>query len=195
MNKWIVRGLLLALLLASVNLGEFVRSRAGRGADIDSTVKHLLTHAGMSYRETRGLPGEALKSMVFDRPSCQEPLLVVASPRTFDGSALFDRVGAPGDVHFFAYLSRVSEQGARFSFFVEHLKHSVLALLAMTSYQPDGMMLMITEPRGCSNVPRTEWSLVWKTDYRLSVARDLDLSRQYAPVGQGVLSKNGSGQR
>ena len=176
MNKWIIRGLLLALLLASVNLGEFVRTRAGRGADIDSAVKHLLTHSGMSYRETRGLPGEALKSMVFDGPSCHEPLLVVASPRRFDGSALFDRVGAPGDVHFFAYLSRVSEEGARLSFFVEHLKHSALALLGMTSYQPDGMMLLITGPRGCSNVPRTEWSLVWKTDYRLSIVRDLELS-------------------
>ena len=44
MNKWIIRGLLLALLLASVNLGEFVRTRAGRGVDIDSAVKHLLTH-------------------------------------------------------------------------------------------------------------------------------------------------------
>ena len=116
--------------------------------------------------------------MVFDAPSCGAPLLVVASPRRFDGSALFDRVGAPDDVHFFAYLSRVSQQQERFSFFVEHLKHSALALLAMTSYQPDGMMLMITEPRGCSNVPHTEWSQVWKTDYRLSVVRDLDLSRQ-----------------
>ena len=144
----------------------------------------------MSYRETRGLPGDALKSMVFDGPSCHEPLLVVASPRRFDGSALFDRVGAPGDVHFFAYLSRVSEEGARLSFFVEHLKHSALALLGMTSYQPDGMMLLITGPRGCLNVPRTEWSLVWKTDYRLSVVRDLDLpANNNTPVGQGVLSK------
>ena len=54
MNKWIIRGLLLALLLASVNLGDFVRTRAGRGVDIDTAVKHLLTHRGMSYRETRG---------------------------------------------------------------------------------------------------------------------------------------------
>ena len=47
-----------------------MRTRAGRGADIDTAVKHLLTHRGMSYRETRGLSGEALKSMVFDGPSC-----------------------------------------------------------------------------------------------------------------------------
>ena len=178
MNRWVVRGLLLVLLLASVELGEFLRPRAERGVDIETAVRHLLTRYGMSYRETRGLPGEALKSMVFDEPSCDEPLLVVPSPRTFDARALFDRVGAPGDVHFFAYLSQLSEQGDRLWFFLEHLKHSVLGLFAMTPYWPDGMMLMITEPRGCKSLPRAAWSVVWKTDYRLSVARDRDPSRQ-----------------
>jgi len=169
---------LFALLLASVDIGQFLRTRAEHGADIEPVVRHLLTGYGMSYRETRRFSGGALNSMVFDAPSCDEPLQVVPSPRTFDASSLFDRVGAPGDVRFFAYLSKVSEQGDRLSFFLEHLKHSSLGLVAMTPYQPDGMMLMISEPRRCTNVPRVAWSLVWRTDYRLSVARDLNPSRQ-----------------
>ncbi len=178
MNRWLIRGLLFALLLASVDLGGFLRTHVERGADIETAVRHLLTSYGMTYRETRSFSGDALKSTIFDVPLCDEPLQVVATPRTFDASPLFDRVGEPGDVRLFAYLSRVSEQEDRFSFFLEHLKHSLLGVVAMTPYQPDGMMLMISEPRGCTNVPDVAWSLVWKTDYRLSVARDLNSSPQ-----------------
>jgi hypothetical protein len=178
MNRWLIRGLLFALLLASVDLGGFLGSRVERGADTETSVRHLLAHYGMSYRETRSFSDGALTSMIFDVPLCDEPLQVAPSPRTFDASPLFDRVGAPGDIRLFAYLSQVSEREDRFSFFLEHLKQSLLGVVAMTPYQPDGMMLMISEPRGCTNVPDVAWSLVWKTDYRLSVARDLNPSGQ-----------------
>jgi hypothetical protein len=170
MNRWVIRALLFVLLLASVDPSGILRSRAERGANIETTVRSLLARNGMTYRETR--TDGVLKSMLFDWPSCGEPLQVVPSPRTFDSNTLLNAVGAPGDVHYFAYLSRASEHETRFSFFIEHLKHSALGLIAMTPYQADGMMLMISEPSGCNTMPRVDWSLVWKTDYRLRVARD-----------------------
>jgi hypothetical protein len=170
MNKWVIRGLLFILLLASVDPGGLLRARAERGADIETTVRYLLAHHGMTYRETKS--DGVLKSMLFDWPSCREPLRVVPAPRTFDSNTLLNAVGAPGDVHQFAYLGRASEHETRFSFFLEHLKHSALGLIAMTPYQADGTMLMINEPQGCITMPRVDWSLAWDTDYRLRVARD-----------------------
>jgi hypothetical protein len=170
MNRWVVRCLLFILLLASVDPGGLLRVRAERGADIETTVRYLLAGGGLAYRETRS--DAVLKSMLFDWPSCGDPIQVVPAPRTFDSNTLLNAVGARGDVHHFAYLSRASEHETRFSFFLEHLKHSALGLIAMTPYQADGTMLMISEPQGCKTMPPVDWSLAWKADYRLRVARD-----------------------
>ena len=176
MNKWVIRSLLLVLLVASVNLRAFVRTAHEPGADTETAVKELLAGYGFSYRETRSFPDGVLKSLVFDAPSCGDPIQVAVSPRTADASTDYNRLGAPGDVRLFAYLSKISEQEARFSFFVEHLKHSALGLIAMTPYRPDGMMLTISEPRGCKNLPPVPWSRVWEADYRVGVARELKQS-------------------
>ena len=174
MHKWIFRTAFFVLLLASIEPDIILHARAERAersADIETTVRYLLTHEGMTYRGTRIFSGGALKSIIFDVPSCNEPVQVVPTPRTFDASALFDRVGAPNDVRLFVYLSRVSEQESRFSFFLEHLKHNALGLIALTPYQPDGMMLLISEPQSCKTLPPIYWPLVWQTDYRIKVAR------------------------
>lgn len=170
MTRWVIRGLLFTLLLASVDPGGLLRTSVERGADIETTIRSLLARNGMTYRETK--TDGVLKSMFFDWPSCGEPLQVVPSPRTFDSTTVLNAVGAPGDVHRFAYLSRASEHETRFSFFLEHLKHNALGLIAMTPYQADGVMLMINEPQDCKTMPRVDWSLAWETDYRLRVARD-----------------------
>lgn len=171
MRSWFIRGLLLTLLLASVDPVGLLRARAERGADIETTVRHLLARDGMTYRETKS--NGVLKSMTFWLSACLEPLQVYPSPRTFDLIAVLNAVGAPGDIHRFAYLSRVSQNATRFSLFLEHMKHSALGLIAMTPYQPDGMMLMIDEPHGCKSIPHIDWSQVWRTDYRLQVERDI----------------------
>ena len=173
MRSWAIRGLLLALLVASVGLGANLSSRAERGANLEDAVKRLLTDNGLTYRKTENVAQDALRSMRFDVPSCARPLQVVPTPRTFDATAFFDRVGEPGDVRFFAYLGRISVAQDRFSFFLEHLKQSALGLLAMTPYQADGMMLMVSEPRDCASLPRIDWSLAWRRDYRKTVARGL----------------------
>jgi hypothetical protein len=170
MNRWLVRCLLFVLLLASVDPGGLLRIRAERGADIETTIRYLLARNGLTYRETKS--DGVLASMLFDWASCGEPLQVVPAPRTFDSNTLLNAIGARGDAHYFAYLSRASEHETRFSFFLEHLRHSALGLIAMTPYQADGTMLMISEPQGCKTMPRIDWSLVWETDYRLRVARD-----------------------
>jgi hypothetical protein len=176
MPRWIIRGLLLVLLVVSVDPAGILRARARHGADIESAVLYLLAREGMIYRETRD--DGVLKSMLFALPSCAKPLVVVPSPRTFDSNTLLKRVGAPDDVHRFVYLTRVSEQEARYSFFLEHLKHSALGLIAMTPYQADGMMLLINEPQGCKASPAIDWSLVWRSDYRIEVARNAGLPIQ-----------------
>jgi hypothetical protein len=176
MNKWVIRGLFFVLLLASVDPIGLLRARAERGADIETTVRYLLARDGMTYR---GIKNDGvLKSLLFDWPLCSKPLQVVPAPRTFDSNTLLKAVGEPGDIHYFAYLSRASAHETRFSFFLEHLKHSALGLIAMTPYQADGMMLMISEPKGCKAAPRVDWSLAWQTNYRLRVARDPDPSPQ-----------------
>jgi hypothetical protein len=174
MRSWAIRGLLLALLVASVGLGAKLSSRAERGADLQTAVRALLTENGLTYRETKNVARDSLISMLFAVPSCAEPLQVVPTPRTFDATAFFDRIGAPGDIRFFAYLDRISAREDRFSFFLEHLKHSALGLFALTPYQADGMMLMVSEPRNCAKLPRIDWSVVWRRDYRTAVARGLD---------------------
>jgi hypothetical protein len=174
MNRWVVRCLLFVLLLASVDPGGLLRARVERGANIETAVKYLLARDGMTYRETRS--DGVLESMIFDWPSCSEPFQVVPAPRTFDSTTLLNAVGAPGDLHQFAYLSLASEHETRFSFFLEHLKHSTLGLIAMTPYQADGIMLMINKPQACKTMPRVDWSLAWDTAYRLKVA--LEPTRQ-----------------
>ena len=176
MPRWFIRALLLVLLVVSVDPTGMLRARARHGADIERTVQYLLWSRGVDYLETKD--DGVLKSMLFASPSCAEPLLVVPSPRTFDSNTLLKVMGAPGDVHRFAYLTRVSEREARYSFFVEHLKHSALGLIAMTPYQADGMMLLIDEPQGCKALSTIDWSLVWRSDYRIEVARNEGLPSQ-----------------
>jgi hypothetical protein len=166
------------LLVASVATRESTGAAPEGGADIKTTTIHLLTHQGMQYRETRSFFDGSLESMLFDLPSCDEPLQVIPTPRTFEAMPLFDQVGAPGDKRRFAYLSQMSEEGGRLWAFLEHVKHRSLELIAMTHYRPDGLMLMISEPRGCKSAPNIDWSLIWKTEYRLSIARNPNPPRQ-----------------
>jgi|SRR5579862_875925 len=175
MRRWVIRGLLFVLLVVSIDPTGILRARARPGADIERTVQYLLAREGLIYRET--LDDGVLRSMLFSSPSCAKPLLVVPSPRTFDSDTLLSAVGARGDVHRFAYLTRISEKEMRYSFFLEHLKHSALGLIAMTPYQADGIMLLINEPQGCKT-PAIDWSLVWRSDYRIEVARDAGLPIQ-----------------
>ena len=173
MHRWVVRGLLFGLLLASVFSGEVLHRRADLGANIEATIKYLLAHEGLAYRETKSFSGESLNVMMFNWPACGEPLQVAATPRTFDAVALFKRMGAPGDIRLLAYLSNASEHETRYSLFLEHFKYSVLGLIGMTSYEPDGTMLMVVVPSGCTLAPPVDWSLVWQTNYRLKVAKSL----------------------
>ncbi len=171
MRKWVIRGLLAVLLVVSVDLHAFLGIGAERSVSIETAVKQLLADRGLSFRKSQSF-SDTLTSMLFAVPSCSEPLQVIVTPRTFDAQAVLDRISAPDDIRVFAYLSRASEQGARFSFFLEHLKESALGLIAMTSYQTDGMMLVINEPSSCKTVPQVPWAQVWKTAYRERIARE-----------------------
>jgi hypothetical protein len=178
MSRWVVRSLLLVLLLTSVAFRETFRSDAEVGVDIEEAVRQMLTHHGMSYRQTKNISDGLLEAMIFDVPSCGEPIQVIPTFRMLGTSALFDRVGRSGDARFFAFLSLFSEQYDRFRFTMEHVKYHFLDLFGVTPYQLDAKMLIIIAPRNCADVAILDWSLVWKTDYRRSIARERNASRQ-----------------
>lgn len=172
MNRWAIRGLLFVLLIVLPALLNFsgVLPTPTAGTDIDATVTHLLASRGMPYRGARSFSGGSLKSLRFELASCAEPLQVIPTARGFEARALFDKVGRPGDVRFFAYLGKVSNEASDSWTFREHLKHRLLESLWLSPYQIDGLMLLINTPKDC-DLPRLDWSLVWNKAYRRSVAQ------------------------
>jgi hypothetical protein len=178
MNNWIVRGLLLGLLLSSITIRATLGNDAGVSVPIEESVLHFMASRGFSYRGTNSIiDGEALDVMVFDTPSCGRPLQVAMSS-AFRTNAFFDHIGAPDDARIFAYLDRVSRQADSRGMFFGHAKQRALELVGMMSYEPDGMMVMISEPEGCDIASRIDWTMLWKKDFRSRVASDRAASRQ-----------------
>jgi hypothetical protein len=108
--------------------------------------------------------------MAFDSPRCGRPLQVAPTARTFEAYTLFDQIGAPGDARSFAYLDRVTRQADSRGMFFEHVKQRALELAGMMSFQPDGLMVMISEPEGCDIASSIDWTMLWRKDFRSRVA-------------------------
>ena len=178
MNNWIVRGLLLGLLLSSITIRATLGNDAGMTVPVNEVVLHLMASRGFSYRGTTNIENDALVSMVFDTPYCSRPLQVVPTARTLQAYTFFDQIGAPGDARSFAYLGQVSRQADSRGMFFEHVKQRALELVGMMSYQPDGIMVMISEPEGCDIASRIDWTMLWKKDFRSRVASDRKASNQ-----------------
>ena len=148
----------------------FPRATPAAGADINTTVIHLLASKGLPYRETRSFSGGALTSLLFDLPACAGPLQVAPTNHAFEARGLFDKVSGLHDVRLFAYLDKVSaEESDRWTFF-EHLRYRFLEALSLSPYQVDGTMLLISMPKDCVSPP-IDWSIVWSAEYRRSIAR------------------------
>jgi hypothetical protein len=182
-NNWIVRGLLLGLLLSSITVRATMGNDAGASATIDEAILRLMASQGLSYRGTNNIANGALVSMVFDAPHCSRPLQIVPTARTMEAYTFFDQIGAPGDARSFAYLDRVWRQADSRGMFFEQVKQRALELIGKMSYQPDGLMAMISEPEGCDIASRIDWTMLWKRDFRSRVASDRTApSRQNEPV-------------
>jgi hypothetical protein len=178
MNNWIARGLLLGLLLSSAIIKGTSGNDPGASVPIKEAVLHLMGSRGFSYRGTTSIENDALNSMVFDTPYCNRPLQVVPTFINFQAYTFFDQIGAPGDARSFAYLDQVSRQVDSRGMFFEHVKQRALKLVGMMSYQPDGTMVMISEPEGCDITSRIDWTMLWKKDFRSRVASDRTVSSQ-----------------
>jgi hypothetical protein len=178
MNNWIVRTLLLGLLLCSGVVRATVANDAGATVPLKEAILGLMARRGLSFAGGSSIEGGTLVSMAFATPSCNRPLVVTPTSRTFQAKALFEQIGAPGDARSFAYLGRVSRRQDSRDMFFEHLKQRALELLGMTSYEPDSIMVMISEPEGCDLASRIDWTMLWKKDFRSRVASDMTASNQ-----------------
>lgn len=172
MNKLIPRGILLGLLLSSASIRATTGNNLRASVPIREAILQLLANHGYSYRGSMNIEEDALTSMIFDTPSCGRPLQVAATVRTFQAKPFFDQIGAAGDVRIFAYLGQVSRRADSRSLFFEHLKQRLLEVVNMTSYEPDSMMVMISEPKGCDIASKVDWTMLWKKEFRERLARN-----------------------
>lgn len=169
MNKWVVRSFLFVMLVTVPAILAIFTTVPMVNVDIKTTVTQLLAKQGLRYRETRSFSDGSLISMLFELPKCAEPLQVIPTSNSFEARGLFDKAARPEDTRLFAYLGKVSrEQSDRWTF-REHLKHRLLELLSLSPYEDDRQMLLIVTPKDC-NLPQIDWSLVWRTNYRRSIA-------------------------
>jgi hypothetical protein len=163
MNSWLLHTIFAAILVTSVASNE-------RASDVLSETKEIepaVIRAAQSHGfKLLGKPNteEPVRTLSFDAPACDRPVLITLLSITFAEEPLIRQVGEPGDMVRYVYLDRTWDVPNPLAVFFEWKKHKALALFGKTPYVPSAYVLRLAFPAGCEVAGAIDWRAVWSRD-------------------------------
>jgi hypothetical protein len=166
MNKTLIRGLCLLVLLASVAIRfQANKARLAMTADFDvgAAVTEVIRQHGYALRENPVKPPSLLSGVIyFQRPECEQVSLVLPHFINEETQTLLTRVEKPGSDRHFYYLDGSWNDQARVAMFVEWAKYSMLDIFGASQYIPVKKALVLAEAPGCHPATPIDWRPVWE---------------------------------
>jgi len=166
MNKALVRGLCLLVLLASVVIRfQANQARLAMMADFDvgAAVTDVIRQHGYALRENPVKPPSLLAGVIyFQRPECQQASLVLPHFINEETQTLLTRVASPQATRRFYYLDGSWSYQARVAMFLEWARFSVLDIFGASHYIPVKTAIVLAEAPGCHPVTPIDWRPVWE---------------------------------
>ncbi len=165
MSKLALRAALLSALLISLAIKHrSIAARDDRSAAFDASlaITDVIQSYGLNVLENPVKPPKMLAKVVyFQRANCSRQSLVMPLTFNLEAAPLLARV-APQDyrrVYVYADISTPDQD--RVAFYIEWLKHYVLALTGGTRYIPVKIAIVVAEPAECAATPTIDWRTVW----------------------------------
>lgn len=184
MNRTVIRGLCLLVLLASIAV-RFQSNRAREammtGFDVGAAVTAVIRQHGYVVLENPVKPPAMLSAVIyFQRPECDRASLVLPHFINEETRSLLMRAAGPDSWNRFFYLDGSWNDQARVAMFLEWAKYAVLDIFGASRYIPVKLAIVLAEGSDCHPAVAIDWRPVWENDRRRSAA------------GGGVVPQRGS---
>jgi len=165
MNKAVVRGLCLLVLLASIAVRfQTNRTREAMVADFDvgAAITEVIRDRGYVVHENPVKPPKMLSAVVyFQRPECDQASLVLPYFINEETIPLLTRVITPEYDRHFYYMDGSWNEQDRVSMFLEWAKYAVLDIFGASRYVPVKKAIVLVEAPDCHPAVPIDWRPVW----------------------------------
>ncbi len=166
MNKALIRGLFLLVLLVSVAVRfQANRARLAMTTDFDvgSAVTEVIRQHGYVVQENPVKPPGMLASVIyFRRPECSQPSLVLPHAISDETQTLLMRAARPGSTRHFFYLGGSWDDQDRVAMFLQWAKYAVLDIFGASEYIPVKKAIVLAEAPDCHPAADIDWRPVWE---------------------------------
>ena len=166
MNKTLIRGLCLLVVLASVVVRfQANKTRLEMTADFDvaAAVTDVIRQHGYALRENPIKPPSLLAGVIyFQRPECEQASLVLPHFINEETQTLLTRVEKPGSNRHFYYLDGSWNEQARVAMFLAWARFAVLDVFGASQYIPVKKAIVLAEAPGCHPATPIDWRPVWE---------------------------------
>jgi hypothetical protein len=166
MNKAVVRGLCLLVLLASIAVRfQANRTREAMVADFDvgAAITEVIRERGYVVRENPVKPPKLLSAVVyFQRPECDQASLVLPYFINEETFPLLTRVTRPDFDRHFYYMGGSWNEQDRVSMYLEWAKYAVLDIFGASRYSPVKKAIVLAEAPDCHPAVPIDWRPIWE---------------------------------
>ena len=166
MNRTLIRGVCLLVLLASVVVRfQANKARLEMTADFDvaAAVTDVIRQHGYALQENPVKPPSLLAAVIyFQRPECDQASLVLPHFINEETQTLLTRVEKPGSDRHFYYLDGSWNEQARVAMFLAWARFAVLDILGASHYIPVKKAIVLAEAPGCHPATPIDWRPVWE---------------------------------
>jgi hypothetical protein len=174
MNRAVIRGLCLLVLVASVAVRfQANQTREAMTTDFDAgaAVTDVIRKHGYVVRENPIKPPKLLSAVIyFQKPECDQASLVLPYFINAETSPLLARVTSPDFDHHFYYMGRSWNEQVRVSMFLEWAKYAVLDIFGASRYLPVKKAIVLADPPDCHPAVPIDWRPVWDKDRHRNAA-------------------------
>lgn len=165
MNKSLIRGLCLFVLLASLAVrvqANQVRVSMLSEFDIGAAVAAVITEHGYALREHPVKPRKLLAAGIyFQRPECNQASFVLPYLISAETLPMLTRLNKPEFERSYFYMERSWDEQRRVAMVMEWVKYTVLDTFGASPYVPYKQAIILAEPPGCTAPAAIDWRRVW----------------------------------
>jgi hypothetical protein len=160
---WATRALFVALILVMVAGKALTSKPAARGLDAERRLAAVLAGRQAAPITTKIWGTAQSQSFILTAPvkGCAHPLTVATVRPSYLMTTALLQADAADVHHLYAYLDWVTAKPDRWRLLRERAAQRLKAVVGLSPFDRDDIMLFITEPRGCDLAAGRPWRRFW----------------------------------